>query len=131
MAYTHIATNVQQLHALIPKERHLAIVISHTGENSRLGEIIRTLKRKKTKVIVISSYKNRTLSGMGDEFLYAAGSEGMEEFWTAMFFSAVKYLLDIMFGLEFSAGYEENMKLNEEYEKIGMEKLWSLSADIK
>lgn len=84
-----------------------------------------------TKVIVISSYKNRTLSGMGDEFLYAAGSEGMEEFWTAMFFSAVKYLLDIMFGLEFSAGYEENMKLNEEYEKIGMEKLWSLSADIK
>lgn len=131
MAYTYIATNVQQLHALIPKEKHLAIVISHTGENSRLGEIIRTLKRKKTKVIVISSYKNRTLSGMGDEFLYAAGSEGMEEFWTAMFFSAVKYLLDIMFGLEFSAGYEENMKLNEEYEKIGADKLWALSADIK
>mgnify|MGYP006928995973 FL=1 len=33
--------------------------------------------------------------------------------------------------MEFSASYEENMKLNEEYEKIGAEKLWALSADIK
>lgn len=130
MAYTHIATNVQQLHALIPKEKHVAIVISHTGENARLGEIVETLKAKKTKVIVISSYKNRTLSTMGDEFIFAAGSEGAEEFWTSMFFSSVKYILDIMYGMEFSANYENNLKLNAEYEKIGVEKLWALSGDI-
>ncbi|MGN0154306.1 MAG: MurR/RpiR family transcriptional regulator [Lachnospiraceae bacterium] len=130
LAYTHIATNVQQLQALIPKENHVGIVISHTGENSRLGEIIKTLKKKKTKVIVISSYKNRTLSGMGDEFIYAAGTEGADEFWTSMFFSSVKYILDIMFGMEFSMSYEENIRLNEEYEKIGADKLWALSNDI-
>ncbi|MDE6760990.1 MAG: MurR/RpiR family transcriptional regulator [Lachnospiraceae bacterium] len=127
MAYTYIATNVQQLHALIPKENHLAIVISHTGENSRLGEIIKTLKKRKTKVIVISANRNRLLPDLGDEFIYAAGAERLDEFWTAMFFSSVKYLLDIMFGMEFSANYEQNMKLNEDYEKIGAEKLWALS----
>ncbi|MCM1498679.1 MAG: MurR/RpiR family transcriptional regulator [Clostridium sp.] len=130
MAYTHIATNVQHLHALIPKENHVAIVISHTGENARLGEIIRTLKKKKTKVIVISSYRQRTLSSMGDEFIYAAGTEVLDEFWTAMFFSAVKYLLDVMYGMEFSANYEQNMKLNGEYEKSGGEMLWALSDGI-
>ncbi len=127
MAYTHIATNVQQLHALIPKENHIAIVISHTGENSRLGEIIKTLKKKKTKVIVISANKNRMLPELGDEFIYAAGAERFDEFWTAMFFSSVKYLMDIMFGMEFSANYEKCMKLNEDYEKIGAEKLWAFA----
>lgn len=130
MAYTHIATNAQQLHALIPKENHVAIVISHTGENSRLGEIIKTLKKKKTRVIVISANKNRMLPRLGDEFIYAAGTERFDEFWTAMFFSSVKYLLDILFGMEFSANYERNMRLNADYERIGAEKLWALSNEM-
>lgn len=129
-AYTHIATNVQELQALISKDTHIAIVISHTGENGRLAEIIRTLRRRHVKTIVISSYRERTLSGMGDEFIYAAGTEGIDEFWTSAFTSSVKYILDILCGMQFSMNFEENMKLNEEYEKIGREKLWNLSGNI-
>ncbi len=95
LAYTHIVTNVQELQALIAQDNHLAIVISHTGENLRLGEIIKTLRRKRTKMIVISAYKNRTLCNMGDEFIYVASTEGADEFWMSTFFSSVKYILDI------------------------------------
>lgn len=130
LAYTHIATNVQELQALIAQDNHLAIVISHTGENLRLGEIIKTLCRKHTKTIVISAYKNRTLCNMGDEFIYVASTEGADEFWMSTFFSSVKYILDIFYGMEFSLNYESNMKLNAEYEKIGKDKLWGLSGEV-
>lgn len=39
--------------------------------------------------------------------------------------------MDLLFGLEFSYSYEENMKLNQTYERIGKDKLWSLSHDIE
>lgn len=129
IANTYVATNVQELHALVPKKKHVAIVISHTGENSRLVEIVKTLKKNQTKTIVITSDKRRTLFRMADEALYAAGAENVDEFWTAMFFSSVKYLLDIMFGMEFSHHYQECMKLNQSYEKVG-KKIWALLHDV-
>lgn len=127
-AYTE--SNVQELQALIKKEKHLAILISHTGENAKLVEIAKTLKRNRTKTIVIATGKKQTLSACGDEFLYAASSHGMKEFWSAVFFTSAKYLLDLLFGMEFSYRYEENMKLNQTYEKIGKDKLWSLSREL-
>lgn len=130
LAYTHVATNVQELQALIAPDNHLAVVISHTGENLRLGEIVKTLRKKHTKTIVISAFKNRTLSGMGDEFIYAAATGRTDEFWISTFASSVKYLLDIFYGMEFSLNYEDNLKLNDEYEKIGKDKLWGLSGEV-
>lgn len=123
-------SNVQELHALIKKEKHLAILISHTGENAKLVEIAKTLKRNHTKIIVIAAGKEQTLASWGDEFLYAATSQKINEFWSSVFFTSAKYLLDLLFGLEFSYRYEENMKLNQVYEKIGNDKLWSLVRDI-
>lgn len=131
MAYTHVATNVQQLHALLPKENHVAIVISHTGKSTRLLEIVKALHKNKTKVIVISAYGNQPVSKQGDEFLYAAcpKEEDVDQFWHALFFSSAKYLLDIIVSMEFSANYENSMNLNKRYEQIGREKLWSLSDE--
>lgn len=128
-AYTE--TNVQMLHALVKNEKHLAILISHTGENAKLVEIAKTLKRNHTKIIVIASGKNQTLTYYGDEFLYAATSKGISEFWSAVFSTSAKYLLDLLFGLEFSYRYEENMKLNQTYEQIGRDKLWLFSHEIE
>lgn len=128
-AYTE--SNVQELQALIKKEKHLAIIISHTGENAKLVEIARTLKRNHTKIIVIATGKQQTLASWGDEFLYAASSQGMNEFWSAVFFTSAKYLLDLLFGIEFSHHYEENMKLNQTYERIGKDKLWSFVRELE
>ena len=83
------------------------------------------LRKGGTKVIVISC---SALTGLyrkqADEFLYAAGSEKVEEFWSSMFFASGKYLLDILYGMEFSRKYDENLALNNKYEKSGKKLLW-------
>ena len=43
-----------------------------------------------------------------------------------MFFASGKYLLDILYGMEFSRRYEENIALNSRYEKSGQDLLWGL-----
>lgn len=130
VANTYSKSNIQGLSALIHEKQHLAVLLSHTGENSRLKEIARMLKRSETKIIVISSGKEQTLAKCGDEYLYAAGSLSVDQLWMAKFFASAKYLLDVMFVMTFSAQYKDNMKLNQSYEKFGKETLWGLLKDI-
>ncbi len=82
------------------------------------------LRKGGTKVIVISAVRDGIVSKQADEFLYAAGSEKVEEFWSSMFFASGKYLLDILYGMEFSRRYDENLALNNKYEKSGEKLLW-------
>lgn len=126
----HWATNIQGLHAIMPADGHIAIVISHTGENKRLAEIAKLLRKNGTKIIVIAARRDGTVAQYADEFLYAAGSVKVEEFWNSMFFASGKYILDILYGMEFSRRYEENIKLNKEYENCGKDILWGLAKDV-
>ena len=119
VANVHSATNIQGLHAAMPADGHIAIVISHTGRNERLAEIAGLLRKGGTKVIVISAVRDGIIAKQADEFLYAAGSGKVEEFWSSMFFASGKYLLDILYGMEFSRRYDENLALNNKYEKSG------------
>ena len=41
-----------------------------------------------------------------------------------------KYILDILYGMEFSRRYEENLKLNKKYEQSGEKLLWGLIEDL-
>lgn len=129
-ACVYSATNIQGLRALMPPTGHVSILISHTGENRRLMEVAKLLRNQNAKVIVIASSRIRSLTQYADEFLYAEGSEKVEEFWNAMFFASGKYLLDILYGMEFSRRYSENLKLNQQYEKCGKEILWDLINDV-
>ena len=124
------ATNIQGLQAAMPADGHIAILISHTGENERLVEIAKMLRKNKTKVIVITSKTEGTLAPYADELLYAAGQKKVEEFWSSMFFASGKYLLDILYGMEFSRRYDENLKLNKKYEQSGEKLLWGLIEDV-
>lgn len=124
VANVYSATNIQGLHAAMPADGHIAIVISHTGRNERLAEIAGLLRKGGTKVIVISAVRDGIIAKQADEFLYAAGSGKVEEFWSSMFFASGKYLLDILYGMEFSRRYDENLALNNKYEKSGEKLLW-------
>lgn len=124
------ATNIQGLQAAMPTNGHVAILISHTGENERLVEIAKMLRKNQTKIIIITSRKDGTLTPYADELLYAAGQKKVEEFWSSLFFASGKYILDILYGMEFSRRYEENLKLNRTYEKSGSKLLWGLVEDV-
>lgn len=123
------ATNIQGLQASMPPNGHIAILISHTGENERLIEIAKMLRKNKTKVIILAGRRNSTIIPYADEFIYAAGKKKVEEFWNSMFFASGKYILDILYEMEFSRKYEENLKLNLKYEQSGEKRLWGLVDD--
>lgn len=127
-AQVYSATNLQELHALRRHEQHLAIIISHTGRNSRLVEVLRTLKRNKARVIAITTPGDTIISREAGEALYAYGvaENPLYEFASVMFSSSVKYLLDLLFCMAFAGEYQSNYQLNHEYDEIGAKHLWSL-----
>lgn len=127
LSSVHSEINIQGLHAAMPADGHVAIIISHTGKNEQLAEIEKILHRGGTKIIVISGNRKGVVGQYATEFLYAAGSEKVEEFWSSTFFASGKYLLDILYGMEFSRRYEENIALNSRYEKSGKNLLWRFS----
>ena len=128
IAATYSETNIQVLSALSTQPGHLAILISHTGENTRLIELARLLRRGRAKMIAITSRKDTTLGRMADEFLYAPIAQGMDRMWTSTFFTAAKYLLDLMYAIVFCGDYNDNMALNQRYETIGAAAFWGLNA---
>ncbi len=125
------ATNTRALNALLSNNKNLAIVISQTGENSRLMELVKILKQRETKVIVITTSKKSTLAGMADEYVYAATTKSIEAFLTPTFISSVKYILDIIWGLEFSYDLGKNIDLNKLYEKKGESHFWGLIKGVE
>ena len=132
IAAVYSETDLQVLNTLIAPEGHLAILISHTGENFKLIDLARLLRRNGTKTIIITSGKETTLGKMADEFLYAPRPDTVGEVETdklsiPTFFTATKYLLDLMFSIAFSAQYSENMSLNHRYDTIGAATFWELN----
>lgn len=125
------ATNMRALNALLSNKQNIAIIISQTGENLRLIELVKILKQKETKVIVITTSKKSSLAKMADEYLYAATTKSIEAFLTPTFISSVKYILDIIWGLEFSYDLGKNISLNKLYEKKGETHLWGLAKRIE
>ena len=124
------AINIQGLQASMPPNGHIAILISHTGENERLIEIAKMLRKNKTKVIVLVGKRRSTIAAYADEIIYAAGQKKVEEFWNSMFFASGKYLMDILYEMEFSRKYEENLRLNKKYEQSGEKHLWGLADNF-
>lgn len=127
VANTYVATNIQELNAMLTKEKHFAIILSHTGENARLVEIAKTLKKQKTKTLLISRGNSSTLSEICDETIVACiDGKKIYNLWSVMYSTSVKYILDILFTMEYSAKYKEVSKFNDDYEKVGEEILWGL-----
>lgn len=135
IAAVYSETDIQVLNTLIAPEGHLAILISHTGENFKLIELARLLRRNGTKLIVITSSKETTLGKMADEFLYAprpatVGEVETDKLSIPTFFTATKYLLDVMFSIAFSGQYVKNMSLNHRYDTIGAATFWGLNEPL-
>ena len=85
------------------------------------------LRKNKTKVIVLAGKRRSTIAAYADEIIYAAGQKKVEEFWNSMFFASGKYLMDILYEMEFSRKYKENLRLNKKYEQSGEKHLWGLA----
>lgn len=128
IAATYSETNVQVLSTLAAQPGHLAILLSHTGENKKLIELARLLRRGKVKMIIITSGKETPLGRLADEFLFAPTTTSFDRLWFAAYSSAAKYLLDLLFSIAFSTQYSENMLRNQRYEVLGDAFFWGLES---
>lgn len=129
-ATTYTESNEQVLHALTCPSTHLAVIISHTGESKRLIELARLLGQRHVKRIIITASRSTSLGALADEYLYAATVYGMHRMWECAFATGVKYLIDLMFAIMFSADFERNMELNNEYEQLGNATYWNLTREF-
>lgn len=132
IAASYSETDIQVLSALTAPQGHLAVLISHTGENKKLIALARLLHQNGTKMIIITSSRESTLGKNADEYLFAPRPSNVGEVETdklsiPIFFTATKYLLDLMFAIAFSEQYAENMSLNQRYDVIGAATFWDLN----
>lgn len=127
----YTATNMRMFNALLSNEKNAAIVISQTGENSRLVELAKILRKNGAKVIVITQNSESSLGKVADEYIYAATTKDIEAFSNQSFFSSVKYILDILWGLEFSLKFERNIDKNKEFDRYGEKYFWGLIQPVK
>ena len=72
VAIAYETQNSQLAKAFLTDKEEVAILISRTGENRRLIEIAKILKKKKVKMISLSGNRDTTLDKICDEFIYIA-----------------------------------------------------------
>lgn len=123
-------TNMQGLNISIPNSGHLAILLSHTGQNARLVALAKVLRRTGTPVIAITNSRQCPLARCADHTLVAASiSDQINEFWVQTFASSAKYLLDLLASMVFSQDYARNMERNARYETFAHKNLWTLLSE--
>lgn len=98
--------------------KHLAIVISYSGETADIIRIAQALKEKGTKIIVITSLGDNRLSHFGNVVL-RVGSR--EKIFTkiAPFASnlSMEYLLNLIYACIFQRDYNRNLEKKISYDK--------------
>ena len=71
-----------------------------------------------------------SLPDMRMKVLVAAGSEKVEEFWMSMFFCfGVNIVGYFCMGWNLAEKYQDNLVLNQKYEKAGEKSLWGLNEE--
>lgn len=99
-------------------ENRLAMIISYSGETNELIQIAKTLKEKKTPLIVLTSIGDNRLSHYADYILHIGSRE---KIFTkiAPFASqtSIEYLLNIIFSCLFQKDYEQNIQNKISYDK--------------
>lgn len=98
--------------------KHLAIVISYSGETAEIVRVAQVLKETGTKIIVITSVGDNRLSHFGDVILRV---ESREKIFTkiAPFASnlSMDYLLNLIYACAFQRQYNKNIEKKVSYDK--------------
>lgn len=89
-----------------------AIVISYSGETLSLSKAIETLKKRKIKIIAITSIGDNSLSLQANCILRICTREKLySKIATFTTTSSIQYLLDVLYSCVFSLEYNKNLNL--------------------
>lgn len=115
-AVAYETVNSQVAKAVMFDKQDVAILISRTGENRRLGRIAQVLKAKKVKMILLSANRNTTLDKLCDEFIYIANVEEYLNMGGVIFSIGCRYILDTLFGILIAKNFRDVEKFCSSFE---------------
>ena len=114
----HDSTNAQFYQALITRQNTAAIVVSKTGENRRLLEMVDILKARKAKIIVMTPDKQSSLGKSASEWIQIIDAPNNELVNHMTFDTSLQYILNVIFNLSYSKNHEINKSLLDTYSRI-------------
>jgi DNA-binding MurR/RpiR family transcriptional regulator len=106
--------------ARVSNPKHVAIIISYSGETDEIIRIAKTLKKQKTKIIAITSLWDNQLSHYSDLILHISSKEKifnkMAPFSSLL---SIQYICTMLYACFFSLNYNEHkaFKLHYDYEE--------------
>lgn len=106
--------------ARVSNPKHVAIIISYSGETDEIIRIAKTLKKQKTKIIAITSLGDNQLSHYSDLILHISSKEKifnkMAPFSSLL---SIQYICTMLYACFFSLNYNEHkaFKLHYDYEE--------------
>lgn len=114
-AVANLAANMQVGQAIASTPKHLAFVLSRTGENKKLIRIARILKQKQVTTVIFTVNQSSSLAKVCDEFFYIANSEAFVTLGSLIYGTGVKYLLDVLFSILLAREYTQVLNLDDAF----------------
>lgn len=114
----HDSTNAQFYQALITQNHTAAIIVSKTGKNRRLLEIVDILKARHAKIIVMTPDKQSSLGKSTTEWLQIIDAPSNDLVDHMTFDTSLQYVLNVIFSLFYSKNHEKNKDLLDTYSQL-------------
>lgn len=112
------STNTRFNQAMLSNEDHIAIVLSHTGNTKQYEEILNILKRRKTKIVILTGYLSSRLAQLSDYKVYVMPGRKFSDMGPIFFSESTKYILNVLFSILFTKKYKVNVENSSEYAKV-------------
>jgi len=114
----HDSTNAQFYQALITQKDTAAIIVSKTGENRRLLEMVDILKARKAKIIVMTPDQQSSLGKSASEWIQIIDAPDNEPVGNITFDTSLQYVLNAILSLSYSKNHEKNKSLLDTYSRL-------------
>ncbi|MTD38902.1 SIS domain-containing protein [Erwinia sp. CPCC 100877] len=112
------STNTRINQALLSDKTHVAVVLSHTGNTKQYEELLHILRKKETKIIILTGYLSSKLAQLSDYKIYVMPGRKFSDMGPMFFSESTKYVLNILFALLFTKNYRMNVDRSSEYAKM-------------
>lgn len=111
----HDGTNAQFYQALTSHSGSAAIVVSRTGENRKVTDLLQILGDRNVPRIVLTPSKSSSVGKLSDYFIQVINDLNYEFVGNIVFDTSLQYILNVLSGILCSRNYENNRDIHEMY----------------
>ncbi|BCN31708.1 MurR/RpiR family transcriptional regulator [Anaeromicropila herbilytica] len=113
----HDSTNAQYYQALTSTKDCVALIVSRTGENRKLIDLMKLLKERNVPIITLTPNKQSSIGKLSNYFIPVVNDLNLEIVGNILFDTSLQYILNILCGILFAKNYEANHEILSTYSK--------------